>query len=150
MPQPRTQNELVQQDLESRRLSDEVTDRLSFPDMSLLLEGPPENSMVVTESLKVAALRNALGMNKYEIAEHLMALLKFRRGTSVVGFSWRVDTNSVELKYVNGAVVNQVSSEPELKKLTSFLEMALKTRSEIVAVKWDFGKSFLELTCTVR
>lgn len=149
--QARTQNDLVTANLLNQEAGREVTEKVEVVGLDNFFNKPPTffaSKNVKTKitpkvtPLRLPHMKILHEKTRAEVASVLLASLDQR---GVIGFEWKVGEDSLSVSSLEG-FQQKILSDPERDQLSQILTNTLKSRRNIVGVKWDFGRTFLEIT----
>lgn len=148
MPEPRNQQEIMERFMGTQTDDgQETTEKVRFPGIAHLFEGPADGAEVKTASVKVPGILVLGQKSREEIAEVLTGLLEYKAG--VVGFEWLVGDDHIDVKFVDGLRQRVPKTEEDIKALNEFVCLVLKVRRNVTALCWDFGQPAIEISYTV-
>lgn len=145
MPTARHQGDLVDQFINTHtEIGQEVTDRVSLPGIESLFYKPTQEAEIKTQSVRLPDIKRLGQKSRQDIAEALVGLLSYKPG--VVGFDWVIGADHIDVLYVDGLKQKVPENEEKAKELELLFATLLKTRKNIVAISWQFGESYVEIS----
>lgn len=140
MSKPRSQAEIVAQDMLRRGDGQEVTDKLRIPglDSFFVVDGEVNEE---TNVVRIAGLSELIGESRQDIAEMLVGVLKMRRGLTSI--DWTLGDSSLTVGVSSTTTVERTKSDEDLIEL---LVTVFKARSNITRFHWDLNAPYLELS----
>lgn len=135
------QNEIVAAYLASLGEETEITEKMPFVgQVNKNFISLPKNVKPTSEVVTVTALGR--WANKAELASLLMSMVAYK--DNIIGFDWKNGSSKITV-FKSGTIKQKVLSESEISDLTFTLLNMLKSRRELLGVKWMFADNFIEL-----
>ena len=140
----KTQNDIVNQHLQSLQVGEVLEDKLKMPRLDKVFKiVHADKAQQQRERIRLPLSGKAIGTSRNEISAAITQVLEFRK--DAVGISWNVGEDYVELLREPGTVV-EFSKDVTEDDIIAVLMTVLRSRVLLRKFAWDFEKPHVLVT----